>query len=151
MNGSSLLYRVWWAGFSLCYLWVLKFQDLMLEPARTVSIFQKEPKHLDFLAGDIIFEIGQSGSVMYGLIEGTVDLVIRDRVVETIQAGDVFGEGVLVQPSKLRASTAIARTPCTLACLDEKRFLFALQNTPMFAIEIIRSFSDRLRRLKHQF
>jgi CRP/FNR family transcriptional regulator, cyclic AMP receptor protein len=62
----------------------------------------------------------------------------------------VFGEGVLVHPSKMRASTAIARTNCTLACLDEKRFLFAIQNTPMFAVEIMRSFSERLRRLKQQ-
>jgi CRP/FNR family transcriptional regulator, cyclic AMP receptor protein len=122
----------------------------MLEPARTVSIFQKEPKHLDFLAGDVIFEIGQPGAVMYGVIEGTVDLVVREKVVETIVKGDVFGEGVLVHPSKKRASTAIARTNCTLACLDEKRFLFAIQNTPMFAVEIMRSFSDRLRRLKQQ-
>lgn len=122
----------------------------MLEPARTVSIFQKEPKRLDFLAGDVIFEIGQPGAVMYGVIEGTVDLVVRDKVVETIQVGDVFGEGVLVHPSKVRASTAIARTNCTLACLDEKRFLFAVQNTPMFAVEIMRSFSERLRRLKQQ-
>ncbi len=122
----------------------------MLEPARTVSIFQKEPKHLDFLAGDVIFEIGQTGAVMYGVIEGTVDLMVRDKVVETIQTGDVFGEGVLVHPSKVRASTAIARTNCALACLDEKRFLFAVQNTPMFAVEIMRSFSERLRRLKQQ-
>jgi CRP/FNR family transcriptional regulator, cyclic AMP receptor protein len=122
----------------------------MLKPALTVSLFQKEPKHLDFAAGEVIFEIGQSGSTMFGVIEGTVDLVVNGRVVETIQEGDVFGEGVLVHPSKTRASTAIAQTDCVLACLDEKRFLFAVQNTPMFAVEIMRSFSERLRRLKQQ-
>jgi CRP/FNR family transcriptional regulator, cyclic AMP receptor protein len=123
----------------------------MLEPARTVSIFQKTPDPLSFCAGDVIFEIGQTGNVMYGVIEGTVDLVVNGTVVETIQTGDVFGEGVLVHPSKVRASTAIAKTNCTLACLDERRFLFAIQTTPMFAVEIMRSFSERLRRLKLQF
>jgi CRP/FNR family transcriptional regulator, cyclic AMP receptor protein len=123
----------------------------MLEPARTVSIFQKTPNPLSFSAGDVIFEIGQTGNVMYGVIEGTVDLVVNGKVVETIQAGDVFGEGALVHPSKVRASTAIAKTDCTLACLDERRFLFAIQTTPMFAVEIMRSFSERLRRLKLQF
>lgn len=122
----------------------------MLEPARTVSIFQKEPKHLQFLAGDVIFEIGQPGDVMYGIIEGEVNLVVNGKVVERIQAGDVFGEGVLVHPSRVRASTAVAKTNCTLVCLDEKRFLFAIQNTPMFAIEIMRSFSERLRKLKQE-
>jgi CRP/FNR family transcriptional regulator, cyclic AMP receptor protein len=123
----------------------------MLEPARTVSIFQKTPDPLSFSAGDVIFEIGQTGNVMYGVIEGSVDLIVNDKVVETIQVGDVFGEGALVHPSKVRASTAIAKTNCTLACLDERRFLFAIQTTPMFAVEIMRSFSERLRRLKLQF
>jgi CRP/FNR family transcriptional regulator, cyclic AMP receptor protein len=123
----------------------------MLEPARTVSIFQKAPNHLVFSTGDVIFEIGQTGEVMYGVIEGTVDLVVNGKVVETIQVGDVFGEGALVHPSKVRASTAIAKTDCTLASLDERRFLFAIQTTPMFAVEIMRSFSERLRRLKQQF
>jgi CRP/FNR family transcriptional regulator, cyclic AMP receptor protein len=122
----------------------------MLEPARTVSIFQKEGQQLELAAGDVIFEIGQPGNVMYGVIEGSVDLVVKGKVVETILTGDVFGEGVLVHPSKVRASTAIAQTACKLACLDEKRFLFAVQNTPMFAVEIMRSFSERLRRLKQQ-
>ncbi|MGB8700174.1 MAG: cyclic nucleotide-binding domain-containing protein [Thermosynechococcaceae cyanobacterium] len=120
----------------------------MLEPARTVSIFQKEPTHLNFAAGDVIFEAGQLGTVMYGVIEGTIDLTINGKVVETIHTGDVFGEGALVHPSKMRASTAIAHTDCTLASLDERRFLFAIQTTPMFAVEIMRSFSERLRRLK---
>ncbi len=122
----------------------------MLEPARTVSIFQKEGQQLELAAGDVIFEIGQPGNVMYGVIEGSVDLVVKGKVVETILTGDVFGEGALVHPSKVRASTAIAQTACKLACLDEKRFLFAVQNTPMFAVEIMRSFSERLRRLKQQ-
>jgi CRP/FNR family transcriptional regulator, cyclic AMP receptor protein len=123
----------------------------MLEPARTVSIFQKTPDPLSFSTGDVIFEIGQTGNVMYGVIEGSVDLIVNGKVVETIQSGDVFGEGALVHPSKVRASTAIAKTDCTLACLDERRFLFAIQTTPMFAVEIMRSFSERLRRLKQQF
>lgn len=122
----------------------------MLEPARTVSIFQKEGQQLELAAGDVIFEIGQPGNMMYGVIEGSVDLVVKGKVVETILTGDVFGEGVLVHPSKVRASTAIAQTACKLACLDEKRFLFAVQNTPMFAVEIMRSFSERLRRLKQK-
>jgi CRP/FNR family transcriptional regulator, cyclic AMP receptor protein len=123
----------------------------MLEPARTVNIFQKDAQLLEVAAGDVIFEMGQPGHLMYGVIEGSVDLVVKGKVAETISTGDVFGEGALVHPSRVRASTAIAQTDCKLACLDEKRFLFAVQSTPMFAIEVMRSFSDRLRRLKQQF
>jgi CRP/FNR family transcriptional regulator, cyclic AMP receptor protein len=120
----------------------------MLEPARTVSIFQKQPQHLHVRAGDLIFQPGEIGEVMYGVIEGTVELMANGKVVETIQSGDVFGEGALVHPSRTRVTTAIAKTDCVLACLDKQRFLFAVQNTPMFAIEIMQSFSERLRRLK---
>lgn len=121
----------------------------MLEPAITVSIFQKQSAPRTFAAGEVIFEAGQPGDFMYGILEGEVELFVHGKVVETIKAGDIFGEGALVHPSKTRASTAVAKTDCKLAFLDQERFLFAIQETPMFALEVIRSFSERLRRLKH--
>ncbi len=87
---------------------------------------------------------------MYGILEGEVDLVVDGTVVETLQQDDIFGEGALVQASQMRASTAIARTDCVLASLDRRRFLFAVQETPMFALEVMQSFSSRLRRLKQK-
>jgi CRP-like cAMP-binding protein len=119
-----------------------------LEPATTVSIFQRQPDPKVLSAGQIIFEKGQPGDYMYGLLEGEVELVIDGNVVETIHAGDVFGEGALVHPDGLRASTAIAKTDCKLAYLDEQRLLFAIQETPLFAIQVMRSYSNRLRLLK---
>jgi CRP-like cAMP-binding protein len=120
----------------------------MLDPARTVSIFQKQPGPMSFLPGEVIFEEGKVGDVMYGIIEGEVELFVNGKVVETIKKGDVFGEGALVHQEHTRASTAIAKTECKLAELDQKRFLFAVQETPMFALDVIRSYSYRLRRLK---
>ena len=120
----------------------------MSEPVKTVEIFQKSSSPLTYVAGQTIFEEGETGSVMYGIIQGEVDLVVDGKVVETITAGDVFGEGALVQPEHDRASTAIAKTDCIIACLDRERFLFAIENTPMFAIDVLRSYSNRARRLK---
>lgn len=119
----------------------------MLNPAKTVEIYQRaNPK--TFAAGEKIFEVGQKKDYMYGVLEGEVELWVNGQVVETIIAGDVFGEGAMVHPSAARASTAIAKTDCKLAFLDEERFLFAVQETPIFAVQVMRSFSDRLRRLK---
>lgn len=120
----------------------------MSEPVRTVEIFQKSSSPLTYLAGQLIFEEGMSGNVMYGIIEGEVELLIDEKVVETITKGDVFGEGALVQPERDRASTAVAKTDCIIACLDRERFLFAIENTPMFAVEVLKSYSNRARRLK---
>lgn len=122
----------------------------MLEPVRTIAIFQKQPFPQNFLAGEIIFSQGEPGEVVYGILEGEVEMFVNGKLVETIARGDIFGEGALVHPDRSRASTAVAKTDCQLAFLDRERFLFAVQQTPMFALEVMRSYSDRLRRLKYQ-
>lgn len=116
--------------------------------ARTVELFATTADYLVYQPGDHIFEMGSVGEVMYGVIEGTVELHVNGQVVEVIEVGDVFGEGALVQPSRLRASTAIAKTPCKLAAIDENRLKFLIENTPNFALEVMRSFSNRLRKFK---
>ncbi|GGA16027.1 hypothetical protein CYANOKiyG1_30080 [Okeania sp. KiyG1] len=35
-----------------------------------------------------------------------------------------------------------------LAYLDQERFLFVVQETPLFALSVIRSYSNRLRKIK---
>jgi CRP-like cAMP-binding protein len=120
----------------------------MLQPIETVKLFKKRPEQ-PYLANQVIFEEGQTGDVLYGILEGEIQLWVNGKVVETLTAGDVFGEGALVQPDCTRASTAIAKTDCILATMDKSRFLFAVQQTPMFALEVLKSYSDRLRRLKH--
>lgn len=120
----------------------------MLQPIQVTELLMTAPTQQNFGAGETIFEIGTVGEVMYGVLEGSVELWIDGRVVETIAAGDVFGEGGLVQIPHLRASTAVAKTDCRLALVDEAHFKFLVQETPMFALEVIRSLSTRLRALK---
>lgn len=117
--------------------------------AHTVEMFSKVPEHLEYKAGDTVFREGEPGSVMYGIITGTIEMQVEGKTVETINAGDVFGEGALVRPEGLRGSTAIAKTDCKLAVLDQERFKFLIENTPTFAIDVMRSYSDRLRLFKH--
>ncbi|MBH8555659.1 cyclic nucleotide-binding domain-containing protein [Nostocaceae cyanobacterium CENA357] len=119
----------------------------MLSPVITVSIFQKQPNPQTFAAGEVIFEEGQPGDFMFGIVQGEVDILVNGKVVETIETGEVFGTGVLVGVEN-RTYTAIAKTDCQLASLDEKRFLFAVQETPMFALMVIKNYSERLTRLQ---
>ena len=117
----------------------------MLSPVITVSIFQKQPDPQTFSAGQVILEEGQSGDNMYGILEGKVDILVNGKVVETIETGEVFGVGVLVG---VKTYTAIAKVDSKLASVDEKRFLFAVQETPMFALQVMKSYSERLSRLQ---
>ena len=120
----------------------------MLNPAHAIELFAKATDIQTFKAGETIFEVGATGKVMYGVIEGEVDMVVNGKVFETIPPGDVFGEGALVQNPPLRASTAVAKTDCKLASLDQTHFKFMVQETPLFALEVIRSMSTRLRAAK---
>ncbi|GAB4527616.1 MAG: hypothetical protein Tsb0014_08460 [Pleurocapsa sp.] len=122
----------------------------MLEPIRTIELFQKPPSPKNFATGEVIFQAGEQGNVIYGIVSGEVEIWVNGKVVEIIQQGDVFGEGVFVHLDRKRDATAIARTDSLLAFLDREHFMFAVQQTPMFALEVIRSYSDRLRRLRHR-
>ena len=122
----------------------------MLKPIDTVKLFENRPE-LALKAGEVIFEKGTEGTVMYGIIEGQVEMHLNGKLIETLETGDVFGEGALLHSDHLRSSTAIAKTDCILGPLDREHFLFAVQQTPMFAIEVLRSYSDRFSRVKELF
>ena len=120
----------------------------MLKPVETIKILQNNSHVKSFRPGEIIFQQGTKGNLMYGIIDGEVEMLVDEKVVEIIKQGDVFGQGALLHSDQLRSSTARAKTDCQIACLDRRHFLFAVQETPMFALEVMRSYSDRLRRLK---
>jgi CRP-like cAMP-binding protein len=104
---------------------------------------------VDVAPGELIFRSGEPGDCMFGLLEGTVELSWNgDRGHETIQAGDVFGAGALVTHDHRRFGNAKAVTPCRLLVMNREKFLFAVQESPMFAIELLGSIDQRLRDLK---
>ncbi|MFP5271029.1 Crp/Fnr family transcriptional regulator [Coleofasciculus sp. G1-WW12-02] len=120
----------------------------MVEPANTVSILQKQSDPKTFSADQVIFKEGDPANYMYGILEGEVNISINGNIVETIGKGEVFGTGTLIGVGD-RNYSAIAKTDCTLAFLDQQRFLFAVQETPIFALNVMKSYSERLNRLAH--
>ncbi|MBL1209345.1 cyclic nucleotide-binding domain-containing protein [Geminocystis sp. GBBB08] len=120
----------------------------MLEPSDVIDLFFNHLKTRNFSEGEVIFREGEKGDKMFALMKGEVELWLNNQVVETIHQHDVFGEGALVQLEHTRMTTAIAKTDCELAELNKERFLFLLQETPLFALEIVRSLSSRLRKVK---
>ena len=99
--------------------------------------------------GEVIFRSGESGDCMFGLLEGTIQLSWNgDNGHEEIKAGDVFGSGALVTSDHRRYGNATAITPCRVLVMNREKFLFAVQESPMFAIELLGSIDQRLRQLK---
>ncbi|GAB4379077.1 MAG: hypothetical protein Kow00121_32370 [Elainellaceae cyanobacterium] len=121
---------------------------MKLDPVKTLSIFQRQAEPKVYPAGQAIFNKGEPADYMYGILEGEVEISVNGKTVETLSTGEVFGTGALIE-IKDRAYTAIAKTDCKLAFLDRARFMFAIQETPIFALEVMRNYSDRLLRIEH--
>ena len=102
-----------------------------------------------FSAGHQIFTVGQPGDVMYVVKEGEVDIVINDKVVDTVGPGGLIGEMALID-KRPRSATAIAKTDCKLVSVNEQRFQRLVQQTPHFAIQVMKVMAQRLRQMDAQ-
>jgi CRP-like cAMP-binding protein len=49
----------------------------MLSASRTVELFQEQLGPRSFAQGEVIFQEGERGAEMYGILEGEVELVIN--------------------------------------------------------------------------
>jgi len=110
------------------------------------QMFRSDGECEAFSAGQNIFAAGEEGRVMYVVSEGEVDIVVNGLVVETVGPGGVFGEMALIE-HKPRSASAVARTGAKVAQISEKRFAFLVQQTPFFALQLMKVMADRLRRV----
>lgn len=110
-----------------------------------LRLFQDDQNVEIYAAGQIIFSQGDPGKVMYIVIDGKVDVIFEGRVVERIEPGGVLGELALVDQGQ-RSAIAQAATDCKLVPINEWRFIFLVQETPFFALHIMRVMAHRLRR-----
>ena len=112
----------------------------------TIELFRNSIDTQNYPAGEVIFRQGDTGELMYAVQEGTVEIRLGERVIQTHGPGDIFGEMAIID-NQPRSATAVAATDCRLVPIDEHRFMFLVQQTPFFAIQVMRVMADRLRRL----
>jgi len=108
------------------------------------GLFKNADNIKQFQAGTTIFTEGAPGDVMYVVLDGSVELQVGGHFLVVIGPGDVVGEMALID-SRSRSATAIAKTDCRLVPVDEKRFLFMVQQTPHFSLHVMGVLADRLR------
>jgi CRP/FNR family cyclic AMP-dependent transcriptional regulator len=111
----------------------------------TLNLFRHATNGETYTAGQVIFQEGQPGDVMYVVQSGQVNILLNGAQFDLAGPGDIVGEMALID-DRPRSATAVAATDCTLVPIDEQRFTFLVQQTPHFALTVMRIMADRLRR-----
>lgn len=113
----------------------------------TINLFNSDPNAEKFSAGQTVFGEGERGDHMFAVVKGSVDLLINGKVVETVGPGGVFGEMALVEDQQPRVATALVKTDAELVRIDRRRFLFLVQQTPYFSLQLMAIMATRLRQM----
>jgi CRP/FNR family cyclic AMP-dependent transcriptional regulator len=114
------------------------------------TILQHADNIKTYRSGQIIFKEDDPGDYLYVVKSGEVDIRVRNALAETVRAGGVFGEMALMD-KQARSATAVARSDCEVVPIDEKRFLSLVQETPGFALDLMKLLAQRLRTMDQLF
>ena len=108
------------------------------------ELFSNNPDIVTIEAGQPLFVEGEEGKLMYVLSVGSAEVIVKNRVVETLRSGNIVGEMGIVSPGP-RSATVVAKTKCEFVAIDDKRFQYLVQQTPFFATQVMRVLAERLR------
>lgn len=109
-----------------------------------LNLFSNETELLEFTDGEVVFREGSPGDCLYVVIEGGITITSRGRILNVVGPGDLFGEMALIDDEP-RSATATASGRVRLAVISEQRFTFLVQQTPYFALHVMRVLVGRLR------
>ena len=109
-----------------------------------VGLFRNAQDTVSLPAGDVVFQQGDDGDLMYGIVEGEIELRTSSRVIATLGPDDVFGEMAVVDHSP-RMASAVAKVDSVLAVIDQRTFLFLVHETPTFALSVMSAMANHFR------
>lgn len=105
---------------------------------------------LDLAAGELLFRAGEPGEALFIVLDGEVELFIRDtagqRIVLTIAGpGQLFGELALLDRGP-RTATAEALTDTQLLSLSRDDLIDLFQKTPTAALHLLAGMGKMTRK-----
>jgi CRP/FNR family cyclic AMP-dependent transcriptional regulator len=114
-----------------------------------LGLFGSETEVVTLAPGGVLFEKGEPGQLMYVVKSGNLQILDGNYVYETVSAGGIVGEMAVVDGSP-RSATVRAVEPTIVIPIDEHRFLFMVQQTPFFALRVMRVMTARLRAMNER-
>lgn len=104
--------------------------------------------------GDTIFEKGDAGVGLIGVVAGSVKISVtsadgRDIVLNVIRSGEVFGEIALLD-GRARTANATAMSDCELIVIERREFIPFLRSEPDVTLKLMEILCSRLRKTSEQ-
>jgi CRP-like cAMP-binding protein len=97
-----------------------------------------------YKAGDVVLEEGAPAKEMFFVRSGKVAIKVHGKSVEDVAAGGMFGEMALIDHSP-RSATVVAEEDSVLVPINERLFVVLVQDTPFFALDVMRVLVERIR------
>lgn len=114
--------------------------------SKKIGLFRNAKNTLPFGPGQTVFKEGDHADCMYVVQSGEVEVRHNGHRIETLGEGNIFGEMSLVSEEP-RAATVVALTDVLLVPVDLKHFMYLVEETPYFAVQVMRIMSSRLRKM----
>jgi CRP/FNR family transcriptional regulator, cyclic AMP receptor protein len=99
---------------------------------------------LTFGTGSTVFTKGDPGQCMYIVQSGTLEMVIGEKVIETVGPNEAIGFMSMIDDAP-RSSTARVKETCELSVIDRRLFRFMIDEVPNFALYIMGVLARRIR------
>ena len=109
------------------------------------DLFRHDPEFIEIKSGDHLFKEGDAGDAMYVLIEGEAEITIKGLLFEDCEPGTFMGEMAVIDGS-VRYATVTALTDCKFATINKNRFQFLVDESPRFALDVMRVMAGRLKK-----
>jgi len=100
-----------------------------------------------FQIGNTIFKEGDPGDFFYVLQSGSVEMLIKDKVVELCGPNEAIGFMSMIDDAP-RSSTARVKETAEVSVIDKRKFRFMVDEVPNFAIYIMQAMANRIRGMK---
>lgn len=103
-----------------------------------------------FSAGKTILHEGQTGVMMYIVLEGEVTIYIHNQVVERVVQGGMIGEMAIIERTE-RLASAVAETDCALLPISRNVFIELMEENPQFCITLFSAVAERALHIASQY
>jgi CRP-like cAMP-binding protein len=97
-----------------------------------------------YKAGDVIVSEGEAAKEMFVVRSGRVSIRVHGETIEEVGPGGMFGEMALIDHSP-RSATSVAEEDTVVVPITERLFVVLVQDTPFFALDVMRVLVERIR------